>query len=174
MAAPPSLIGDRSPCGLWRHEIRAKVASDAPPNALRPCLLDHPQRQPARGGRLGEALRIWQPRPPAVRPSRADDAIHPSMSNLFADRACGWMGQLVQPNQGQSAVRELFSAKHDRTGNLPILRPPYLIKRGRPGSPNGHSNAARSHRPRSAAASYVVCRKSISVRLGSLAVRTAS
>ena len=61
-----------------------------------------------------------------------------------------------------------------REQQLPLLRLAYRINRGRPGSPNGHSNAARSHRPRSAAASYVVCRNSISVRLGSRAVRTAS
>ena len=55
-----------------------------------------------------------------------------------------------------------------------LMRLAYRTNRGRPGSPNGHSNAARSHRPRSAAASYVVWRNFINVRSGSGALRTAS
>ena len=59
-------------------------------------------------------------------------------------------------------------------GPRPGMTRVYLMRRGTPGFPSSHSNAARSHLPKSAAASYVLCKKSSSIASGSFALRTAS
>ena len=81
------------------------------------------------------------------------------------------------------------SAARAKTGNWKLFsaaittsdRSAYRCRRRRayttltfPASPNAHSSAARSHFAKSAAASYVLCKNSISVASGSRALRTAS